>query len=135
MTTRYLRFLPLLALPLLGWWALARLGEESAMRFAAAQALLEDERVLRAGAVELAGCGSNGCADWRDNVYRLGGGKGDCFLFQGRPGEGDIGTGILVGGRGEAARLVLLDLEGAGVRPLGERAIARAACPAPAARR
>jgi hypothetical protein len=127
--TRYLRFLPLLAVPLLGWWGLARLEEESATRFAAAQALLENERVLKAGAVELAACGDNGCADWVDNIYRLGGGKGDCFLYRREPEDDGLGTGILVGGGGEAARLVLLDLDGVGVRPIGERAIARTACP------
>jgi hypothetical protein len=132
--TRYVRFLPLVAIALLGWWAFVRLERESVERFAAAKALLVDEQVLKAGAVELAGCGPRGCADRTDNIYRLGSSK-SCFLVsEGAPAGGTLGTGILVAERGGGARLVLLDLEGGSVTALGERAVAPAACP-PAPRR
>ena len=104
---RYLRFLPIVALALLGWWALGRLHEDSTTRFAAAQALLDDALVLKAGAVELATCGSNGCADWADNIYRLGEGRNHCFLFRGASAADALGTGILVAGPQDEARLVL----------------------------
>jgi hypothetical protein len=126
---RIARFLPLVAIALLGWWALARLEQESVERFAAAKALLADEQVLKVGAVELAGCGPKGCADGSDNIYRLGSGK-RCFLVaDGAPPGNALGTGVLVAAEGGGARLVLLDLEGASVTALGERAVAPTSCP------
>jgi hypothetical protein len=130
---RYVRFLPLAALALLGWWLFVRLERESAERFAAAKALLANEHVLRVGAVELAGCGANGCASRADNVYRLGNGK-SCFLVDGgAPSGTPLGTGVLVADRGGGARLVFLDLDSGGVTALGEHAVAPTTCP-PAAR-
>ena len=130
---RYVRFLPLAAVALLGWWLFVRLEQQSAERFAAAKALLADEHVLRVGAVELAGCGAHGCANRADNIYRLDGGK-KCFVVNGGAlAENALGTGVLVADRGGGARLVFLDLESGGVTALGEHAVAPTACP-PAAR-
>lgn len=126
---RHVRFLPLVAIALLAWWAFVRLERESVDRFAAAKALLADEHVLRAGAVELAGCGPKGCASRSGNIYRLGNGK-SCFLLAGgAPSRGGLGTGVLVADHGGGARLVLLDLEGGGVTALGEHEVAPTACP------
>jgi hypothetical protein len=128
---RYLRLLPLLAIALLGWWGFTQVERESVQRFAAAKALLAGERVLKAGAVELAGCGPKGCADHSDNIYRLGGGK-SCFLVAGgAPSSKELETGVLVAGSGGEAQLVLLDLEGASVTALGKRAISLTDCPTP----
>jgi hypothetical protein len=125
---RSLRYLPLLAVPLLAWWALDALDRESADRFAAAEALLANEPILGAGPIELASCGADGCGDPRDNIYRLS--RNECFFLPdgGAPIEPALATGILVGDEGET-RLVLLDVLGASVTALGEHPAARTACP------
>jgi hypothetical protein len=103
----------LVALSLAAWWA-TTLERDQHSAFERIAATLTDKRVLGAGPIAIADCGTKGCADASDTVYRFAMGGTSCFTaagahLVGEPGETGLGTGLLVADERGRRSLLLLD--------------------------